>query len=135
MVRRVNLPQNGTEALYREREGKLLIELELHSIMQIFNSFDPAPFHEKELDREAEEYMEARRRFMWENGYQLRRLNQAYFAFHGAYADITAGAAGSDPVGPAVVSLRNKSQSLADFINTISWMSSFDQLQQAIQVN
>lgn len=57
MVRRVDLSPSGTEALYREREGKLLIELELHSMMQLFNSFDPAPFHEKELDEEAEVYI------------------------------------------------------------------------------
>ncbi len=36
---------------------------------------------------EAEAYMEARRRFFWEHGYHIRRLNQAYFAFYGAYAD------------------------------------------------
>ncbi len=57
MVRRVDLSPSGTEALYREREGKLLIELELHSMMQLFNSLDPAPFHEKELDEEAEVYI------------------------------------------------------------------------------
>lgn len=57
MVQRVDLSQTGTEALYREREGKLLIELELHSMMQIFNSFDPSPFHEKELDEDAEVYI------------------------------------------------------------------------------
>ena len=47
----------GTEALYREQDGKLLIEIELKSLMQIFNSFDPAPFHEKELDANAEIYI------------------------------------------------------------------------------
>lgn len=47
----------GTEALYREQDGKLLIEIELRSLMQIFNSFDPAPFHEKELDANAEVYI------------------------------------------------------------------------------
>lgn len=47
----------GTEALYREQDGKLLIEIELKSLMQIFNSFDPAPFHEKELDANAEVYV------------------------------------------------------------------------------
>jgi len=57
MVRRVDFSPKGTEALYREREGKLLIELELHSMKQIFNSFDPAPFHEKELDEDAEVYI------------------------------------------------------------------------------
>lgn len=47
----------GTDNLYRKLNGKLMIELELHTAMQLFNSFDPAPFHEKELDREAEEYI------------------------------------------------------------------------------
>lgn len=82
---------------------------------------------------QAEDYMEQRRIFFWENGYQIRRLNQAYFAFHGAYADEPGGAAGSDPVGPAVRALRQESPSLADFINRIAWMTSFEQLQSAIQ--
>ena len=82
---------------------------------------------------EAETYMEQRRQIFWENGYLLRKLNQAYFAFHGAYADAPGGAAGEDPVGPAVRKLREQSASLADFINRISWMTSFEQLQQAIQ--
>jgi hypothetical protein len=82
---------------------------------------------------EAEAYMEARRLVFWENGYLLRKLNQAYFAFHGAYADIPGGAAGEDPVGPAVRALREQSDSLADFINTIGWMTSFQQLQETIQ--
>lgn len=79
---------------------------------------------------EAEAYMEARRQVFWENGYLIRKLNQAYFAFHGAYADVPGGgSAGSDPVGPAVVALRDKSASLADFLNRISWMTSFETLQ------
>lgn len=82
---------------------------------------------------EAEAYMEARRRMFWDNGYQIRRLNQAYFAFYGAYADIPGGAAGQDPVGPAVRALRAKSSSLTDFLNRISWMTSFEELQQAVQ--
>lgn len=57
MVWGMDFSPKGTDSLYREQDGKLLIELELHSIMQIFNSFDPAPFHEKELDPEAEEYI------------------------------------------------------------------------------
>lgn len=81
---------------------------------------------------EAEEYLETRRVLFWENGYQIRKLNQAYFAFHGAYADTPGGAAGKDPVGPAVRELRKQSVSLADFLNRISWMTSFEQLQKAI---
>ena len=84
---------------------------------------------------EAESYMEQRRKLFWENGYLIRKLNQAYFAFHGAYADVPGGAAGEDPVGPAVRALREKSKSLADFVNTIAWMTSFEQLQEAIRSN
>ena len=82
---------------------------------------------------EAEIYMEARRAFFWENGYHIRKLNQAYFAFYGAYADQPGGgAAGTDPVGAAVRQLRTQSATLADFLNRISWMSSVDQLYQSV---
>ncbi|MFN2153237.1 MAG: hypothetical protein ACK2T5_16660 [Anaerolineales bacterium] len=86
----------------------------------------------------AEDYMEARRQIFWDHGYHIRKLNQAYFAFHGAYADMPGGAAGSaetDPVGPAVRALRAKSASLAEFINRISWMWRFDQLEAAVAQN
>ena len=82
---------------------------------------------------EAEAYMEARRLLFLQNGYLLRKINQAYFAFYGAYADSPGGAAGEDPVGPAVRALREQSESLADFVNTISWMTNFEQLQEAIK--
>jgi hypothetical protein len=82
---------------------------------------------------EAEAYMEQRRQVFWQNGYLLRKLNQAYFAFHGAYADVPGGAAGEDPVGPAVRALRAQSTSLEDFMDMIAWMTSFEQLQQAIK--
>lgn len=82
---------------------------------------------------EAEAYMEQRRQFMWDHGYQIRKLNQAYFAFHGAYADVPGGAAGNDPVGPAVRALRAKSNTLEQFIDRIAWFTSFDQLQIAVQ--
>lgn len=84
---------------------------------------------------EAEAYMEQRRQVFLRNGYVLRKINQAYFAFYGAYADVPGGAAGEDPVGPAVRGLRERSASLADFLNRISWMTSFEDLQQALQDN
>lgn len=83
---------------------------------------------------EAESYMEQRRQVFVAHGYLIRKLNQAYFAFHGAYAETTEGAAGADPVGPAVRALRQQSKSLADFLETISWMTSFTQLQQAVGI-
>jgi hypothetical protein len=81
---------------------------------------------------EAEAYMEQRRQFFWDNGYAIRKLNQAYFAFYGAYANVPGGAAGEDPVGPAVRALRAQSASLTVFLNKISQMFSFQQLQNAV---
>ena len=81
---------------------------------------------------EAEAYMEARRQVFLQNGYLIRKLNQAFFAFNGAYADTPGGAAGEDPVGPAVRELRAQSDSLAGFVKTIAWMWSFEQLQDAV---
>ena len=78
---------------------------------------------------EAEAYMEARRVAMWDHGYQIRKLNQAYFAFYGAYAAGGGGAAGADRVGTAVRLLRRRSASIASFVNTMAWFTSFEQLE------
>lgn len=82
---------------------------------------------------EAESYMEDRRKIFWEQGYQIRKLNQAYFAFHGAYADTPGGAAGEDPVGAAVRELRAQSPNLAAFLKSMAGMRSFEDLQAALQ--
>jgi hypothetical protein len=81
---------------------------------------------------DAETYMEQRRQIFVQNGFYVRRVNQAYFAFYGAYADVPGGAAGEDPVGPAVRALRSQSRSLAEFVNRIAWMTSFEQLQRTV---
>ncbi|MDH5507563.1 MAG: hypothetical protein OEZ02_10110 [Anaerolineae bacterium] len=83
----------------------------------------------------AEAYMEARRVFFWEHGYHIRKLNQAYFAFYGAYADVAGGAAGEDPVGEAVRNLRQMSATLFEFVRQIAWMSSFEELQILVAKN
>ncbi len=81
----------------------------------------------------AESYMEQRRQFFWDHGYHIRKLNQAYFAFYGAYAaNPGGGAAGADPVGPAVRTLRAESGTLGQFVNRISWMASFQTLERAV---
>jgi hypothetical protein len=77
---------------------------------------------------EAESYMEQRRQFMWNHGYQIRKLNQAYFAFYGAYA-AGGGAPGADPVGPAVRLLRKRSPSLKYFLETMAGFTSFEALE------
>jgi hypothetical protein len=45
------------EEHYRSEKGAILIEMRLRTVMQIFNSLDPSPFHEKDLDPDAEAYI------------------------------------------------------------------------------
>lgn len=82
---------------------------------------------------EAERYMEERRQFFWDNGYRIRKLNQAYFAFYGAYADQPVGSAGEDPVGAAVRTLRAQSDALIDFVNIVSRVRSYQQLKALVE--
>ena len=81
---------------------------------------------------QAEAYMEERRQVFNREGYNLRRLNQAYFAFHGAYADEPGGAAGEDPVGAAVRTLWDHSPSPAAFLRAMAWMDSYDDLKRRL---
>ncbi len=67
----------------------------------------------------AEAYMEERRRLFVANGFPIRKLNQAYFAFYGGYQSGAPGAGGQDPIGPAVQALRDASPSLHDWVVTM----------------
>ena len=79
---------------------------------------------------DAETLMEERRRVFLENGYYIRRINQAYFAFHGSYAD----SAGSiDPIGPKLQRLRERSASLEAFIETAREFTSEPDLDAALR--
>ncbi|MFP4395200.1 MAG: hypothetical protein ACLFTI_08055 [Anaerolineales bacterium] len=77
----------------------------------------------------AEAYMEERRQYFVENGYQIRRLNQAYFAFHGAYASQPGGAAGEDPIGPKVRRLWALSESPRAFLRRIAPITTLQELE------
>ena len=82
---------------------------------------------------EAEAYMEARRQVFYDQGYHyLRRLNQAYFAFYGAYADEPGGAAGEDPVGGAVRALRARTDTPLGFLRRMAWMDAYADLTRAL---
>lgn len=73
---------------------------------------------------EAEAYMEERRRMFVENGYPIRKLNQAYFAFYGTYADLPAAVS---PIGDQVKRLRELVPDLGEFIGTVAEVSSYDE--------
>ena len=74
---------------------------------------------------EAEALMEEKREFLAENGFYIRKINQAYFAFHGLYADTPAS---SSPIGPKMLELRRLNPSLGDFIRSVADITSEDEL-------
>ena len=82
---------------------------------------------------EAESYMEDRRQLFVENGYPIRKLNQAYFAFYGAYAAEPGGAQGSNPIGPMLRDIREHSPSIRAFLDTVAPITSFADLQEIHQ--
>ena len=74
---------------------------------------------------EAEALMEQKRKFLAENSFYIRKINQAYFAFHGLYADTPAS---SSPIGPKMQELRRLSPSLGDFIRSVAEITSEEEL-------
>lgn len=101
---------------------------------------EPSPFHlamrriRQRVDQllaagkieEAEAFMEAERLKLVEQGYLLRKLNQAYFAFHGSYA---LSPSSVDPTGRQLRQLRAMSPSLKAFLNRVGWLNSYEQYQ------
>jgi hypothetical protein len=70
---------------------------------------------------QAEEFMEQKRQYLATKGYHIRKLNQAYFAFYGTYADRPTSIS---PIGPELKKLRGQSASLKDFLETVAGMTS-----------
>ena len=73
----------------------------------------------------AESYMEDRRKLFVAHGYALRKLNQAYFAFYGSYAD--SGVGSVNPIGGELKRLRRESGSLKEYLITIAAVSNFEE--------
>ena len=80
--------------------------------------------------QEAETYMEARRKELAAHGYLLRRLNQAYFAFHGSYA---VGPSATDPIGGKLHLLRHQTGSLLKFVRAVGGFKTAADLDAALK--
>ena len=78
----------------------------------------------------AEEFMEQKRLYLASNGYYIRKLNQAYFAFHGTYADRPTSIS---PIGLELKQLRSQSASLKVFLDTVAGMTSRQDLIDSIK--
>ena len=73
---------------------------------------------------EAEAYMERRRQVFVKHGHYIRKLNQAYFAFHGTYADSPTSVS---PIHEQLQEVRQASASLGTFIHTVAGISSYEE--------
>ena len=78
----------------------------------------------------AEGFMEEKRQYLASMGYHIRKLNQAYFAFHGAYADSPTSIS---PIGPEVKKLREQSSSIKDFLDKASLITSRQNLIESLE--
>lgn len=74
---------------------------------------------------QAEKFMEQKRRYLFTMSYDIRKLNQAYFAFYGTYADSPTSI---NPIGSELKKLREQSVSLKKFLDTAAAMTSRQQL-------
>jgi hypothetical protein len=74
---------------------------------------------------QAEAYMEQQRQYLAENGYYIRKLNQAYFAFHGTYGDSPTSVS---PIGQELRQLRDQSATIKDFLDSAAGLKSEEEL-------
>ena len=79
---------------------------------------------------EAEEYMREQQWFLRLRGFGLRKLNQAYLAFRGRYAESPASVS---PLGEQLKELRGLLPSVSDFIREISRVSSGAEFTELLQ--
>ena len=75
---------------------------------------------------EAEAYLEERRRVFVANGHQLRKLNTAWFAFHGTYAGSSAAAS---PIEAQLRAVRADAAGLGAFLDRVSAIAEVGELE------
>lgn len=80
----------------------------------------------------AESYMEERRLLMLNHGYYIRKLNQAYFAFHGRYTD---NPASISPIFDQLSTIREANPSLGTFVRNMSGVSDYDDFLELLEIS
>lgn len=78
---------------------------------------------------EAEQLMEQKRQELAANGIVIRKINQAYFAFYGTYADSPQS---SNPIGPLFETLWAKTSDVGEFLRLARGITSREQLEQLV---
>jgi hypothetical protein len=81
---------------------------------------------------EAEALMEQRRRELVAQGFPIRKLNQAYFAFTNLYAGEAGDPSATNPIGPKIDELRRRSATLRRFVDIAGDLTSVSDLDAAL---
>jgi len=115
----IGAPNNG------EVDSAFDFNREMREIRRVVDSY----LARGEIEQ-AEDYMEQKRQYIASKGYYIRKLNQAYFAYHGAYAGSPTSIS---PIGLELQELREQSASLKDFLNTAAAMTSRQDLIDSIE--
>ena len=79
---------------------------------------------------EAEAYMEERRQLMAANGRFIRKINQAFFAFHGSYATSPASIS---PIDEQLKTLQSRTDSLQEFVKTVARFGSYGEFLEGLE--
>ena len=78
---------------------------------------------------EAEQAMETKREYLAAHGITIRKINQAYFAFYGTYADT---AESSNPIGPKIEQVWSLTKDVGLFLRNMREVTSVKDLDATI---
>ena len=79
---------------------------------------------------EAESYMEKRRLVFVSKGYKIRKLNQAYFAFHGTYGENPSSVS---PIAGQLKLVRSNSSSLGSFVQLVGGFGNYQEFLEYVE--
>ena len=81
------------------------------------------------LIKEAEAYMETRRTQLLDHGYSIRKINQAYFAFHGTYGESPSSAS---PIARYIWDLREQVDTVGELVKMLRGLKTYEQFEQLL---
>jgi hypothetical protein len=81
------------------------------------------------LIEEAEAYMESQRVELLDHGYQIRKINQAYFAFHGTYAESPSS---TSPIAGYLWDLREQVETVGDLVKLLRPIRTYVEFEQLL---
>ncbi|MDA0597159.1 MAG: hypothetical protein O2921_04135 [Chloroflexi bacterium] len=83
----------------------------------------------EDLIDEAERYMESRRVELLDHGYKIRKINQAYFAFHGTYAESPSS---TSPIARYLWELREQVATVGDLVKLLRPIRTYAEFEQLV---